>query len=101
MHPAFLPEALKSDTCTKGVVVKGLPGLPGAAVEKLVFTPKQADVMMNFENGGISPSSFEMSTGLIDVGVPSGGGGFGDLTNSVAKRSNHVAKYLCFQRPLD
>ena len=45
LHPTFSPEALKSDAYTKGVVAKGLPGSPGAAVGKLVFTPKQAEEM--------------------------------------------------------
>ena len=43
LHPTFSPEALKSDAYTKGVIAKGLPGSPGAAVGKLVFTPKQAE----------------------------------------------------------
>ena len=45
LHPTFSPEALKSDAYTKGVIAKGLPGSPGAAVGKLVFTPKQAEAM--------------------------------------------------------
>mmetsp|Transcript_4059 Transcript_4059/g.9059 ORF Transcript_4059/g.9059 Transcript_4059/m.9059 type:complete len:932 (+) Transcript_4059:114-2909(+) len=43
LHPTFSIEALKSDAYIKGVVAKGLPGSPGAAVGKLVFTPKQAE----------------------------------------------------------
>ena len=43
LHPTFSPDALKSDAYTKGVFSKGLPGSPGAAVGKLVFTPKQAE----------------------------------------------------------
>jgi len=45
LHPTFSPEALKSDAYTTGVVAKGLPGSPGAAVGRLVFTPKQAEDM--------------------------------------------------------
>lgn len=45
LHPTFSPEALKSAAYTNGVVAKGLPGSPGAAVGKLVFTPKQAEEM--------------------------------------------------------
>eukprot|EP00985_Skeletonema_marinoi_P002500 scaffold1033_cov141-Skeletonema_marinoi.AAC.29 len=45
LHPTFSPDALKSDAYTKGVVAKGLPGSPGAAVGRLVFTPKQAEDM--------------------------------------------------------
>lgn len=45
LHPTFSADALKSDAYTKGVVAKGLPGSPGAAVGKLVFTPKQAEDM--------------------------------------------------------
>ncbi|KAL7543827.1 hypothetical protein ACHAXR_013220 [Thalassiosira sp. AJA248-18] len=45
LHPTFSAEALKSDLYTKGVVAKGLPGSPGAAVGKLVFTPKEAEEM--------------------------------------------------------
>eukprot|EP00580_Thalassiosira_gravida_P018530 CAMPEP_0201657318 /NCGR_PEP_ID=MMETSP0494-20130426/600_1 /ASSEMBLY_ACC=CAM_ASM_000839 /TAXON_ID=420259 /ORGANISM="Thalassiosira gravida, Strain GMp14c1" /LENGTH=930 /DNA_ID=CAMNT_0048134141 /DNA_START=281 /DNA_END=3076 /DNA_ORIENTATION=+ len=47
LHPTFSPEALKSEMYTKGVVAKGLPGSPGAAVGKLVFSPKQAEEMKN------------------------------------------------------
>lgn len=43
LHPTFSVEALKSDAYINGVVAKGLPGSPGAAVGKLVFTPKQAE----------------------------------------------------------
>ncbi|KAL3800389.1 hypothetical protein ACHAWO_008756 [Cyclotella atomus] len=43
LHPTFSADALKSDAYTKGIVAKGLPGSPGAAVGKLVFTPKQAE----------------------------------------------------------
>ncbi len=45
LHPTFSPEALKSDEYTKGVVAKGLPGSPGAAVGKIVFTPAKAEEM--------------------------------------------------------
>lgn len=43
LHPTFSPEALKSAAYTEGIVAKGLPGSPGAAVGKLVFNPKQAE----------------------------------------------------------
>lgn len=43
LHPTFSAEVLKSDAYVKSVVAKGLPGSPGAAVGKLVFTPKQAE----------------------------------------------------------
>jgi len=43
LHPAFSPDALKSDAYTKGVFAKGLPASPGAAVGMLVFSPKQAE----------------------------------------------------------
>jgi pyruvate,orthophosphate dikinase len=45
LHPTFPPEALKSEEYTKGVVAKGLPGSPGAAVGKIVFTPATAEEM--------------------------------------------------------
>mmetsp|Transcript_18005 Transcript_18005/g.38880 ORF Transcript_18005/g.38880 Transcript_18005/m.38880 type:complete len:160 (-) Transcript_18005:33-512(-) len=45
LHPTFSPEAVKSEAYTTGVVAKGLPGSPGAAVGKLVFSPKQAEEM--------------------------------------------------------
>lgn len=43
LHPTFSSDALKSNAYTKGVLAKGLPASPGAAVGKLVFTPKQAE----------------------------------------------------------
>jgi len=45
LHPTFSPEALESNEYTKGVVAKGLPGSPGAAVGKIVFTPARAEEM--------------------------------------------------------
>mmetsp|Transcript_50576 Transcript_50576/g.93508 ORF Transcript_50576/g.93508 Transcript_50576/m.93508 type:complete len:925 (-) Transcript_50576:171-2945(-) len=43
LHPHFPADALASDKYKKGVFAKGLPGGPGAAVGKLVFTPKEAE----------------------------------------------------------
>jgi pyruvate,orthophosphate dikinase len=42
LHPHFSANALKSEEYSSGVVAAGLPGGPGAAVGKLVFTPKEA-----------------------------------------------------------
>lgn len=65
LHPTFSPEALKSDAYTKGVVAKGLPGSPGAAVGKLVFTPKQAEEM---KDKGQSVILVRETTSPEDVG---------------------------------
>jgi len=43
LHPHFSADALKSEEYSSGVVAVGLPGGPGAAVGKLVFTPKEAE----------------------------------------------------------
>jgi len=43
LHPSFDPEALKSVQYTNNVVAKGLPAGPGAAVGKVVFSPKEAE----------------------------------------------------------
>jgi pyruvate,orthophosphate dikinase len=43
LHPHFSADALKLEEYSSGVVAVGLPGGPGAAVGKLVFTPKEAE----------------------------------------------------------
>jgi pyruvate,orthophosphate dikinase len=51
LHPFFQPEALKSLLYTNNVITKGLPAGPGAAVGKVVFSPKEAeDCQKNGEN---------------------------------------------------
>ena len=65
LHPTFSAEALKSAAYTNGVIAKGLPGSPGAAVGKLVFTPKQAEEM---KDKGESVILVRETTSPEDVG---------------------------------
>ena len=65
LHPTFSPEALKSAAYTNGVVAKGLPGSPGAAVGRLVFSPKQAEAM---KADGVNVILARETTSPEDVG---------------------------------